>query len=125
MTGLLLGTFVIGGAHTLMWLPRAIQMRRELKSGEATTDPKALQYVRFSRVNRVLHIAMIVSFMSLALTGLSLKFSYSSWAVALAHLLGGFETAGYIHRTAATLMFGIFATHIWDVLRSKRREGLT
>lgn len=29
MTGLLIGTFVFGGVHTLLWLPRAIQMRRE------------------------------------------------------------------------------------------------
>lgn len=31
MTGLLVGTFVFGGLHTLLWLPRALQMRRELK----------------------------------------------------------------------------------------------
>jgi len=35
MTGLLIGTFVIGGVHTLLWLPRAFQMRRELKEEEA------------------------------------------------------------------------------------------
>ena len=35
MTGLLLGTFVIGGIHTLLWLPRAFQMRRELRAEEA------------------------------------------------------------------------------------------
>jgi len=29
MTGLLIGTFVIGGLHTILWLPRAIQMRRK------------------------------------------------------------------------------------------------
>jgi hypothetical protein len=28
MTSLLIGTFVIGGVHTLLWLPRALQMRR-------------------------------------------------------------------------------------------------
>ena len=28
MTGLLVGTFVLGGLHTLLWLPRAVQMRR-------------------------------------------------------------------------------------------------
>ncbi|HUI66326.1 MAG TPA: cytochrome C, partial [Bacteroidota bacterium] len=28
MTGLLVGTFVIGGLHTLLWLPRALQIRR-------------------------------------------------------------------------------------------------
>lgn len=30
MTGLLIFTFVFGGVHTLLWLPRALQMRREL-----------------------------------------------------------------------------------------------
>lgn len=32
MTGLLIGTFFFGGIHTLLWLPRALQMRRELKN---------------------------------------------------------------------------------------------
>jgi hypothetical protein len=35
MTSLLLGTFVISGLHTLLWLPKALQMRRELRSEEA------------------------------------------------------------------------------------------
>jgi uncharacterized protein with PIN domain len=35
MTSLLLGTFVVGGLHTLLWLPRAFQMRRELRAEEA------------------------------------------------------------------------------------------
>jgi uncharacterized protein with PIN domain len=35
MTSLLLGTFAIGGVHTLLWLPRAFQMRRELRAEEA------------------------------------------------------------------------------------------
>ncbi len=35
MTTLLLGTFVVGGLHTLLWLPRAFQMRRELRAAEA------------------------------------------------------------------------------------------
>ena len=38
MTGLLVGTFVIGGAHTLLWLPRAFQMRRELKEAEEAEE---------------------------------------------------------------------------------------
>jgi Cytochrome c3/Class III cytochrome C family len=32
MTGLLVGTFVIAGVHTLLWLPRSLQWRRKLKS---------------------------------------------------------------------------------------------
>jgi hypothetical protein len=34
MTALLVGTFVVSGAHTLLWLPRAMQMRRELREAE-------------------------------------------------------------------------------------------
>ena len=44
----------------------------------AKTDDIAkreLQVVRFTRLNRTLHVFMIVSFISLALTGMSLKFS--------------------------------------------------
>ena len=44
------------------------------------------------------------------------------WAVKLSRLLGGFQTAGYIHRTAALLMFTVFATHLYDLLRLKREE---
>jgi cytochrome b subunit of formate dehydrogenase len=80
------------------------------------------QFVRFSRLQRILHICMIVSFMSLALTGLTLKFSYTKWASVLSHLLGGFENAGYIHRTAAVVMFGVFVTHLVDLYKLKKRE---
>jgi len=41
MTALLLGTFLVGGLHTLLWLPRAIQMRRELKEAEAAEERDA------------------------------------------------------------------------------------
>ncbi len=34
MTALLVGTFVVGGVHTLLWLPRAVEMRRELRAEE-------------------------------------------------------------------------------------------
>lgn len=41
MTSLLLGTFVVGGVHTLLWLPRALQMRRELRAAEVEPAPTA------------------------------------------------------------------------------------
>jgi len=86
------------------------------------SKPQTREYVRFSRLNRVLHVLMIVSFISMALTGMTLKFSYTAWAVTLSHLLGGFETAGYIHRTAAVLMVGVFVTHITSLVRRKKSE---
>jgi cytochrome b subunit of formate dehydrogenase len=83
------------------------------------------EFLRFTRLNRVLHIIMIVSFISLALTGMSLKFSYTGWAVVLSHLFRGFESAGYIHRLAAVLMIGIFVAHVTDLVRMRKREALT
>jgi cytochrome b subunit of formate dehydrogenase/uncharacterized protein with PIN domain len=117
MTSLLIGTFAFFGVHTLLWLPRAVQMRRELNSQLIPEHSTGKQYRRFSRLNRTLHIVMIVSFMNLALTGLTLKFSYTSWAVFLSHLFGGFESAGYVHRVAAVIMVIIFGIHIFVLLR--------
>jgi len=85
-------------------------------------NPEEREVVRFSRLNRVLHATMIVSFMSLALTGLTLKFSYTKWAAILSRLLGGFETAGYIHRAAAVAMFGVFVAHLLDLRRLRKQE---
>ncbi len=79
------------------------------------------QFQRFSRLNRVLHILMIISFISLALTGMTLKFSYTGWAVILSHLFGGFETAGYIHRFFAVVMVGAFTTHIISISKMKNK----
>ena len=87
-----------------------------------TPEPSKLQYERFTRLNRALHIVMIVSFLTLALTGLTLKFSYTGWARVLSRLLGGFETAGYIHRLCGILMIGTFLTHLFDLFQRKRRE---
>ena len=89
---------------------------------EGSVRQRALQFQRFTRLNRGLHAVMIVSFISLALTGMTLKFSYTSWAAFLSRRLGGFESAGFIHRFAAVTMFGLFLTHLWDLNRKRRLE---
>ena len=42
MTTLLVSTFVISGMHTLLWLPRALEMRRDLKAEEARAEAARL-----------------------------------------------------------------------------------
>ena len=91
-------------------------------AGMSTKQVEHREFVRFSRKNRTLHACMVVSFLSLSLTGLTLKFSYTDWAVWLSRLMGGFETAGYIHRTAALIMFGTFITHLVDLYRQKKEK---
>jgi len=84
--------------------------------------PLSSKLERFSRFNRVLHLLMILSFISLALTGMTLKFSYTGWAGFLARFFGGYESAGYIHRVAAVVMFGIFFAHMYDLTKRKKEE---
>jgi len=80
------------------------------------------EFVRFTRLQRTLHGCIVLSFLSLAMTGLTLKFSYTGWAVFLSRLLGGFQTAGYIHRFAALVMFAAFITHLVDLCKLKKRK---
>jgi len=94
-------------------------MTRKINS---ITEP---QVQRFTRLNRILHILMIISFISLALTGLTLKFAYTQWAVILSHILGGFESTGFIHRFAAVIMLSVFLTHLIDLFRLKKKENKT
>ncbi len=121
MTTLLLATFTLAGLHTIAWIPRSIQFRRKLKEAHVA---ESTQYVtRFKPFYSKLHLLMLVSFFALALTGMSLKFSYTDWARFLARLFGGFEAAGRVHRAAALVTFLYFGLHIWDLLKRKRREA--
>jgi cytochrome b subunit of formate dehydrogenase len=121
MTTLLLGTLVVAGAHTIAWLPRSLQFRRDLIEAHAAEGNVYVR--RFQRLHRNLHLTVITSFIGLAVTGMVLKFSYAAWAQFVARLLGGFEAAGLIHRTCAVLTFGYFGFHIRDLLRKKKAEG--
>jgi cytochrome b subunit of formate dehydrogenase len=123
MTILLVGTLTVSGIHTILWLPRSFQMMR--KQRREIRDHTGKEYLRFDSLPRRLHIFVIISFIGLALTGMTLKFSYLGWAQWLSRVLGGFESAGYIHRVCAVITFGYFGTHVIDLLRRKRRENKT
>ena len=120
MTALLIGTLVVSGAHTVLWLPRSLEYRKAVKNGE----PETGGYVRrFRRFHRNLHLMVVSSFLGLALTGMILKFSYAPWARLLARLLGGFEAAGLVHRFCAALTFTYFGLHIYDLMKQRRASG--
>src|SRR3972149_6660684 len=98
------------------------QMIQPAKNRMTNSGNKNLYIQRFTRLNRVLHILMIISFLTLALTGLSLKFSYTGWAVILSKFFGGFESAGYLHRFAAVIMIGVIIMHLIDLFKLKKKE---
>jgi cytochrome b subunit of formate dehydrogenase/uncharacterized protein with PIN domain len=123
MTTLLIGTLVVSGAHTLLWLPRSLQYRKELKAHTNGGSETEVYVRRFDTFHRNLHLMVIASFLGLGLTGMILKFSYATWARVIARVLGGFEAAGWIHRCCAILTFTYFGLHLWDLFRQKRKSG--
>jgi cytochrome b subunit of formate dehydrogenase len=124
MTTLLLGTLLVSGVHTLLWLPRSLQYRKQMLKTMATGNDRP--YVRrFEPFQRNLHLMVIFSFLGLALTGMILKFSYTVWAKVLAQMLGGFEDAGGIHRFCAAITFAYFGLHLWDINRMRKRNGMS
>jgi cytochrome b subunit of formate dehydrogenase len=121
MTALLVGTLGFAVLHTLAWLVRLWRTRQQWRAHRAAQDGKL--YRRFTRFQRTLHLVMLVSFFTLALTGMSLKFSYMRWAEVLSWLLGGFETMGILHRLGAVTLGIVFALHVRDLARKRRAAG--
>jgi cytochrome b subunit of formate dehydrogenase len=122
MTILLVGTFSVFGIHTLLWLPRSFQALRHSRQLRRQAKGQR-QFRRFNRLNRMLHIMVIVSFLTLAVTGMTLKFSYLPWAQTLAKALGGFQSAGTLHRMGAILTFFYFSRHIYDLYCRRKQSG--
>jgi len=126
MTVLLVGTLTFALLHTFAWLVRLWLTREEWKKHKLLARaPTERMYRRFNRFQRTLHIVMMISFFILALTGMTLKFSYMAWAQFLSLILGGFETMGILHRLGGLTLFIVFGLHIGDVIRRKRRNRQT
>jgi len=124
MTILLVSVFTFFGIHTLMWLPRSFrQMRKRRRYGK---EEKSRYFIRrFTKAQRYTHLFVIISFLSLALTGMMLKFSGMPWANFIANALGGVRAAGVIHRTAAVMTFGYFIFHLTGLIVYKRRTKIS
>ena len=84
-------------------------------------------YRRFPFARRIEHWIMMLSFTTLALTGLSQKFPSSRVSVAFVGLIGGIETVRTIHHYAAIVMMLGTAWHIlvFGYLAYVRRTRLT
>ena len=123
MTILLIGTLTFAMLHTIAWLWRLWRSPGDRKRYRPVPGEKL--YRRFTTFQRFLHLVMMISFLTLALTGMALKFSYMRWAQVLSNLLGGFDSMGLLHRMGATALISIFLIHLWDVRRQKRTSGMS
>ena len=120
MTFLLTGVFTFFGIHTLLWIPRSLSER--IKFGKTHKKKPEKYMVRFRGLPRALHLMVIVSFIGLALTGMTLKFSGYEWAQTISTFLGGVTAAGVIHRICALITFGYFCLHFVYIYQNAKRE---
>lgn len=82
-------------------------------------------YERFDAFSRFLHILVIISFLSLAITGMIIKFSDSDVFKLLSDILGGYEVTGSIHRFAAVITFLYFFLHLGYLLRKRKNRKIS
>lgn len=77
-------------------------------------------YERLTLNQRVQHWVLIVSFMTLVLTGLPLKYPESPMSSVAVQAVGGFAVRTILHRIAAVILIMLTGYHIFYTLFSKR-----
>jgi cytochrome b subunit of formate dehydrogenase len=93
------------------------------KEGSTKMDNNGTLHIeRFSVFQRMTHLLVIISFLTLAISGMALKFAMEGWAQWIAYFLGGFTVLGALHRFFAIItFFYFFLTMI--LLYTKWRES--
>lgn len=67
---------------------------------------------RFSVLNRVLHIVVMLGFLGLGTTGFALAYSDQWWGQAVAWLLGGPGNLAWVHRACAVCTYAAVVIHL-------------
>lgn len=121
MTWLLIGTLTFFGIHSILWFIRSLiyhLSKHESNKTRITLQTRSGIYVRrFRARHSILHLMVIVSFLSLAVTGMTLKFPDVGIFNQISKLLGGPVTTGIIHRIGAVITFTYFGIHLFMVGR--------
>ncbi len=118
MIGLLLGTFSFFWLHSALWFYREYQDRKHgqdrphIRIDELDLPAGKTHFRRFTKWWRLAHLVGALSIMLLALTGLTVLFSGSSWAPYVMNVLGGPVATGYLHRIGAIGFMGVFFVHM-------------
>jgi cytochrome b subunit of formate dehydrogenase len=124
MTGLLVGTLILGGLHALLWLIRATA------AGEWRRPKPSKAVIRYLRrwppAYVAFHLAMMIIVLTLATTGLPIHFADMGWAQSFMGIFGGPAATGYVHRLAAVglgVLFVCYMVHLGGRI-AKGEKGL-
>jgi len=123
MIVLLAIVFAFFWLHTVLWwrrsyLDKCLMHKAGFIENPLTPDCRdEKQIERFTVVQRMMHVLLILSFFTLAATGLPIKYSETAWAKVLVNMWGGPEMSGIFHRIAATVLCLLFLYTLWRSIR--------
>ncbi len=87
---------------------------------------KQEQHIRRFQVNHtVIHLMIITSFLTLALTGMTLKFPDNQFFAFISKGMGGPVVTGYIHRLGALVTFAYAGIHLVQLFLLFKRKKMT
>jgi cytochrome b subunit of formate dehydrogenase len=67
---------------------------------------------RFTAVQRLFHVLLVISFMIQASTGFARMFIETEWGRGLAYVFGGYGSALVLHKVSGTFMVLLFLSHL-------------
>jgi formate dehydrogenase gamma subunit len=74
------------------------------------------EFLRFSLRQRAEHVAVMVLFLGLALTGFPQKFSEAAWARWTIEVLGGIDRVRWLHRVSGIVFAAVALVHLASAL---------
>ncbi len=114
------------GGHTLLWFIRLL-VRRFLEGKKPKPVKTKFRIKRFRPAERILHMGLILGFLTLATTGLPLKYSYTPMATWFINNVISLRTSALLHRAGAILLAIVLVAHLVRILFRmfvRREKGL-
>lgn len=79
---------------------------------------------RYSKLQRLFHLWIMVTFLNQAATGFSRTFITTTWGKRISYLFGGYETSLFFHKVGGILMTAGFLAHIIYLITKIDRKNL-
>ncbi|MFZ1962653.1 MAG: hypothetical protein WAU78_04150 [Roseiarcus sp.] len=117
MVALLIGVFAFFWTHSALWFYRSYK-EREARGPQQdlyvypAPHKDEPYFERFPVIWRLAHLALLLSTMTLVLTGMTVLYSETAWAHVVARLLGGPQMRSTIHHIAAVIFLTVFFAHV-------------
>lgn len=77
------------------------------------------EFLRFTLLFRLQHIALFLSVFVLIITGLPIRYADTNWAAWYFRVVGGIQTSALVHRIGATLLISVGLFHMLYITLTK------